>query len=254
MSVIATTLLNVARSQIGYLEGPAANQTKYGQWYGVDRVPYCAIGLSWAGSQAGANDILLGRWAYCPYWVSAWKRAGAWYDHTRAAQSGDVVFFDWSGRHDVAEHVGIVESTTSGAVNTIEFNTGGGPSGREGVWRRRRSLSLVTGFGRPAYGREGTPTALTGYRVSMPLVLDGVWGAKTTQAVQSWVGVTADAVIGPVTRRALQSRLLIEVDGQWGPVTRRTLQHFLGVVQDGQWGPITVKHLQSHLNGGGKNV
>ncbi len=253
MSTTATSLLNVCRSQIGYREG-SNNDNKYGIWYGWNHVPYCAIGLAWAGAQCGATDILQGRYAYCPAWVGAWKAAGRWEPYGSTPQRGDIAFFDWTGNHGThgheAQHVGIVEDNDSGVLVTIEFNTVGAPGGNqsdgEGVWRRRRSQLYVVGYGRPSYAPETGVTPLPGDRI--PLVIDGVWGPKTTTSLQAWLTVTADGVIGPVTRRALQARLNVTVDGDWGPRTHRALQQLLAVTSDGQWGPITVKALQRHLN------
>ena len=82
------------------------------------------------------------------------------------------------------------------------------------------------------------------------LVVDGVWGALTTQAEQRALGVTADGVRGPTTISAEQRRTGAGVDGIDGPNTRKSLQRYLGVAQDGVIGPITVRALQTRLNQG----
>ncbi len=255
MTATATGMLNVCRSQIGYREA-ANNNNKYGIWYGMNYQPYCAMGLSWAANEAGCLDIMHGKFAFCPTWVNAWKNAGQWHDYTGAAQPGDIVFFDWSGNHSYAQHVGIVESIDSGVFVTIEFNTTSGIPGNqsdgEGVWRRRRSQLYVVGFGRPAYAAQSSPVPLpasrSASRTTLPLIVDGVWGRLTTMALQRWLGVPADGVLGPRTRRALQRRLNVTSDGAWGPITRKALQRFLHVTPDGIWGPVTVKALQRFLN------
>lgn len=259
MSATATQLLNVARSQIGYREG-YDNDTKFGKWYGMNHTAYCAIGLSWCASVAGALDIMGGKWAYCPYWENHWKQAGRWHAWTENAQPGDIVFFNWNGSHGLADHVGIVESVDWISHNvpvlvTIEFNTSSGLAGSQsdggGVYRRRRSNLYVVGFGRPAYKRQGRPTPIPSRgdgRHLMPLVIDGCWGRETTQHVQVWIGVTPDGQIGPVTRKALQRKVRVLADGVWGNQTRRALQKTLGVGQDGVLGPQTVKALQKFLN------
>ena len=142
MTATATTMLNQCRSQLGYMEGPQ-NQTKYGTWYGLPNQPYCAMGLSWSAAQVDATDIMRGRFASCQLWVSAFQRAGTWLGSSAAPASGDIVFFDWSGRHSRADHVGIVEKVVGDVLVTIEFNTtlghGGDQSDGGGVFRRRRS-------------------------------------------------------------------------------------------------------------------
>lgn len=259
MSSTANEMLNVVRSQIGYVEGPN-NDTKYGVWYGMNHAPYCAIGLTWSAAVAEALDIMGGKWAYCPFWVKHWKDVGRWHGPTEIPRPGDIVFFDWTGRHGLAQHVGIVESvdhsTPSPVLVTIEFNTMSGIPGNQsdggGVYRRRRSTLYVVGYGRPDYKPQSRPVPIpsrgAGHRQLMPLVVDGVWGRLTTQHLQAWLKLPTDGKLNPVTRARLQTAIGVRADGAWGPVTRRALQKYLHVHQDGVWGPQTVKALQKHLN------
>jgi peptidoglycan hydrolase-like protein with peptidoglycan-binding domain len=259
MSCTPTEMLNVVRSQLGYREG-SNNDNKYGKWYGMNHVPYCAIGLSWSAAAVGATDIMGGKWAYCPYWVNHWREVGRWHAWSETPKPGDIAFFNWAGTHGLADHVGVVESVdwitpSVPVLVTLEFNTLSGISGNQsdggGVYRRRRSNLYVVGYGRPAYKAQSRPVLLPSRsdgRHLMPLVVDGVWGQKTTQHLQVWAGVTPDGEIGPVTRRALQRRVHVTPDGEWGPNTRRALQKVLGVSQDGQWGPRTIAALQRMLN------
>jgi len=82
------------------------------------------------------------------------------------------------------------------------------------------------------------------------LVVDGIWGYRTTQAEQKALRVTADGIRGPITIAAEQRRTGARVDGIDGPDTRTHLQAHLRVRQDGIIGPITVRALQTRLNAG----
>jgi hypothetical protein len=53
----ATTLLAVARGEIGYREG-ANNANKYGDWYGYPNVAWCAQFVSWCASRAGLLGVI----------------------------------------------------------------------------------------------------------------------------------------------------------------------------------------------------
>lgn len=258
MSCTPSAMLNAARSQIGFREG-RKNDNKYGIWYGWNHVPYCAIGLSWCAEVAHGSDIMGGKWAYCPSWVSHWRQVGRWHAWTETPRPGDIVFFNWAGSHGLADHVGIVESVSgvrpgSRTLTTIEFNTSSGTGSQSdggGVYRRRRSDRWVVGYGRPAYKSQSRPTPIPsrgGGHSLMPLVVDGVWGKMTTQHVQVWAGVRPDGEIGPVTRQAVQRKLGVTADGAWGPLTHRALQRRVGVADDGVWGALTVKALQRFLN------
>lgn len=93
------------------------------------------------------------------------------------------------------------------------------------------------------------------------LIEDGDWGAATTRALQTALGVNADGEMGPITVRALQTKLVaaghrIDIDGDLGPATIRAMQVFLLGAKhaDGDMGPQTIRGLQHYLNVGGKFV
>ncbi|WP_460801498.1 N-acetylmuramoyl-L-alanine amidase [Microbacterium sp. GXF6406] len=93
------------------------------------------------------------------------------------------------------------------------------------------------------------------------LIEDGEWGAATTRALQTALGVNADGEMGPITIRALQTKLVaaghrIDIDGEVGPATIRAMQVFLLGAKhaDGDLGPQTIRGLQFYLNVGGKFV
>ena len=152
MTATLVQVLNVARSQIGHVEG-RDNANPYAPAVGfADHEPWCDSFVSWAFWRAGAQDIG-GRFAYCPSHVEWFRRRG---QLGRVPRVGAVVFFDWSGR-GVAEHVGLVEAVLpDGRLQTIEGNTSRGDAGSQsdggGVWRRFRSPKFVLAYGYPAYG------------------------------------------------------------------------------------------------------
>lgn len=148
----AEQVLDVARSQLGTAETPI-NRTKYGQWYGMDGQPWCAMFVSWVFDQAGLPIPAKQPkgFAYCPDGVNYFKRIRRWFDRPEV---GDVVFYTFD--HDgLADHVGIVEAVISDdSITAIEGNTNAaGSSNGDRVMRRVRSRGIM-GFGRPAYGRE----------------------------------------------------------------------------------------------------
>lgn len=246
-----TKILNIARSQLGYREG-RNNANKFGRWYGMNRVSWCDIFISWVGVNANARHII-GRAAYTPSHAEWFRSQGRW---GHVPRRGAIAFFDFpDGVHRI-QHVGIVESVRSdGRIVTIEGNTSAGfgsQSNGNGVFRRVRSQSLVVGYGYPEYGREQNVRLMPKQRASRgsrpPLIIDGQWGRNTTRALQRWLGIPDDGEIGPVTRKALQRKLGLFPDGSWGRITHRKLQRALGVTVDGQWGKETIRALQRKLN------
>jgi CHAP domain/Putative peptidoglycan binding domain len=152
-------VLEVAARQIGYTESPAgSNMTKYGAWYGMNGVPWCAIFVSYCFSVAGCRlPITTSKgFAYCPYGVDWFKDNKKWF---KTPQIGDLVFYNWSG-DGIADHVGIIESIHSnGSVISIEGNTSTSNNSNGGqVMRRTREKNYQLGFGRPSYSMVSTST------------------------------------------------------------------------------------------------
>lgn len=134
--------LEVAQGEIGTTEYPAnSNHVKYGEWYGLDYNPWCAMFVSWCADQAGVIDKT-GKFAYCPSWVNWAKENGLWLDREEKPQPGDIVFFS-NGSESC--HVGIVESRNgSESVTTIEGNTSTSSNDNGGaVMRRTRGYGSV---------------------------------------------------------------------------------------------------------------
>lgn len=146
------SVLVIARKEIGYKESPAgSNRSKFGQWYGMDAQPWCAMFVSHCFYAAGVPLQISTRkgFAYCPYGVQWFKKQGCWH---KTPKPCDVVFFDW-GKDGISDHVGIVEKVnTDRTITTIEGNTSASNNSNGGeVQRRVRPLSVVQGFGRPQW-------------------------------------------------------------------------------------------------------
>lgn len=154
-STIGQAALYAAIAELGYKESPPySNRTKYGQWFGLDGVKWCAIFASWSFF-TGAGYVLcdgikgagvrVGKGcSYVPT-IEAWLRtAGFWVGRT-SPQPGDIVIFNF-------EHIGIVRSCPGEDHSnflSVEGNTSHGNDSDGGeVMTRQRYLSQVTGFGR----------------------------------------------------------------------------------------------------------
>lgn len=225
----AASVLNVARSQVGYVEGPN-NHTKYGVAYGLDHAPWCAMFVWWVARQASGGDKLIAPIAYTPALAQWFREQGdaRWGIKPRI---GAIALFDFPDSVHRIQHVGIVEKVLpNGYIQTIEGNTSSGTAGSQsdggGVYRRIRRTSLVVMYGYPAYTtpaavRPAPAPARGTTRHLPPLVVDGVMGAKTIAQTQRYLHL-------PVTTR-------------WDGDTRRGLQRWLRVPQDGVIGRVTTR-------------
>lgn len=156
-------IVNIALWQLGFKESPpTSNKTKYGHWYGMDGVKWCAIFVSWVYAQAG---VLLGMlnvvgfaangYHHCESAYNHWKRNGKL---TTDPQPGDVIIYDWelakgateTDLQKLADHTGIFIQwldRQSGTFEAVEGNTASGNDSDGGeVELRQRNVKLVKAF------------------------------------------------------------------------------------------------------------
>lgn len=206
--------LEVAQGELGTTEYPAnSNHVKYGEWYGLDYNPWCAMFVSWCADQAGVIDKT-GKFAYCPSWVNWAKENGLWLDREEKPQPGDIVFFS-NGKE--ACHVGIVKTRNgSESVTTIEGNTSTSSNDNGGaVMERTRyygtvgSSWYILGFLRPDWDGEGTysdtsteeteTTAETAVESNTGDFSDWVRRLQAECNAQGYSSQTVDGIAGPNT-------------------------------------------------------
>ena len=176
-------LIQVAKSQVGYIEGPKDNETKYGAYTKANFQPWCGSFVNWCANEAG---VKIPNTVYTPGGAAAFKKAGAWIDGDIAdPEPGDIAYFDFpSDGVDRISHVGIViEDNEDGTVWCIEGNTSSKKSGsqRNGgeackqlrAFKKNKAgiqVSIV-GFGRPKFksgGGAAKPASTSGSSSACP--------------------------------------------------------------------------------------
>ena len=165
-------LIGVAKTQIGYKEGPSASQmdgntyagdynyTKYGQWYGINPGAWCAMFVSWCANQAGISTSVIPKHASCDAGMNWFKNQGRWgwgkYWGNKQGKTvytpvrGDIVYFG-NGNLEDSSHVGIVYAADSAYIYTIEGNT----SNQCAYKQHAIGDSYIYGYGHPAYTSGG---------------------------------------------------------------------------------------------------
>lgn len=159
----AQLLIEVATKEIGIVEGPKDNETKYGKFTGTNFLPWCGAFVMWCADKAGVTiPNVVGTLAG----AQAFMKKKQWYPApANSPKPGDIVFFDFP--HDGIDkisHVGIVVSDNGdGTCVTIEGNTAGDARGnqRNGgmVAKKVRAYKAnskkipvsIVGFGRPKF-------------------------------------------------------------------------------------------------------
>jgi len=244
----AARLIEVATAEIGTVEGPKDNQTKYGAFTKVNFQPWCGSFVMWCANQAGVK---------VPNTVStvagsdAFKKQKRWYenDGVNVPEAGDIVYFDFPGDGvDRISHVGIIAKVDAknGLIICIEGNTSGTPKGdqrkggetckKERAFRKNNPKKLlmgVVGWGRPDYA--GSTASPVTPKVDKP-VDPNVYPGETIDPGESGVHVAT-----------IQTALGIKpADGQYGPVTKKAVIAFQKAnpkcgKADGIIGPVTWK-------------
>lgn len=134
-----TDIVNVALSQVGYLEGTYfdelsgeicgnLNATEYGDWYGRQD-QWCAIFTSWCAAVAGISEDVVPNHAYTPIGLQWFRSRGRAYSRARVEagaytpQPGDLIYFKSGSTPNPTNHVGVVTDYRNGIVYTVEGNT-----------------------------------------------------------------------------------------------------------------------------------
>lgn len=228
-------LLEVIQKEIGTIEGPKDNETKYGAFTKANFLPWCGSFVMWSANQAG---IKVPNTVYTPAGVDGFKKLGKYLPvKGNKPQAGWVVYFDFPGGRDI-DHVGwILKDNGDGTCWTIEGNTtadgkkGSQSNGGECVKKLR------------AYGpnKKGLPVFIAGYGVvdypdaqSAPdKTLEEKKIALAEVAKSQGVEVPPVKLFTPIKLGAkgqavknVQTLLKITVDGGFGPGTEKAVKTF----------------------------
>ena len=165
----AARLVEVALAEVGTIEGPKDNETKYGKFAKANFQPWCGSFVMWCADKAG---VKVPNSVYTPAGAQAFIKAGSWHPVATAEPAvGDIAYFDFpSDGVDRISHVGIVVAVnTDGTVDVVEGNTSADKKGdqrnggecclknraykkKNGSKIRRSQIVSIVGFGRPTFG------------------------------------------------------------------------------------------------------
>lgn len=176
--------LKIAVGELGTTEYPAgSNNVKYNTWfYGREvrdtatvKYPWCMAFVQWCFDQAGLR---------LPHMTASCNNLLSWYRKFRPNQvvrdpkPGDIIIFSFG-------HTGIVESVAASTITAIEGNTSADEKGSQsnggGVFRRKRSKSLVTAYIRPFEHYDFEEDIMTGKEI-----YDALNSYLSKQPVPAW--------------------------------------------------------------------
>ncbi len=130
-------IIAIAETQLGYMEGSLEGTvqgsndcTKYGEWYGMNYNPWCAMFVSWCADQAGIPTTVIPKHASCDVGMQWFLQKGRfyyspYYGGSYIPKRGDIIYFGLklnAGGFD-SNHVGIVYKVDDTKVHVLEGNS-----------------------------------------------------------------------------------------------------------------------------------
>lgn len=257
-------IIEVAKKEIGTIEGPKDNETKYGKWSGVNFQPWCQSFVSWCAFTSGLDAKKYPKTASTVAAADFFKKKDRWADARNDDPTpGDWIFFDFpdDGVNRIS-HVGLcIKNNGDGTIQVIEGNTSGTAKGdqrnggmcvektRAYVKNKKGILNAVVGWGRPVYsGEENVPllSKITSANTSAPAPaakpVAKKAAAKKPSAKVIKIGAKGSGV------KTIQELLGIKADGEFGPATESAVKKFQakeGLKPNGIVDNTTLKALQS---------
>lgn len=139
----ASKFLSVAAAEIGTTESPiGSNKQKYGTWFGMNGVAWCAIFVSWCANHAGVSSVVPDSFSSVSQFQSWYSNKGLYRKKGNyTPQPGDIMIQKSAG----ASHIGIVESVNSSGFTAIEGNS----SNRVQRVTYNFNNSKISGYGCP---------------------------------------------------------------------------------------------------------
>ena len=241
----AARMVEVALAEIGYVEGPKDNETKYGAFTKANFLPWCGSFCMWVANQAG---VKIPNTVSTMAGAAAFKKLGTWTDAASAKpEPGDIVYFDFMEGGAPIEHVGIVvKDNGDGTVTTAEGNTSGDKkkssserNGGEAVVKVRaykknaKKLPVfIEGFGRPNYkGNEVNVDPVPSLKPAFPGQIKPGDKGEGVKAIQHALTLVEDGDFGPATKKAViafqDNHANLDSNGIVGPKTWAALMDLI---------------------------
>jgi hypothetical protein len=233
----AQAMIDIARKEVGVIEGPKDNETKYGKFAKANFLPWCGSFCMWVAHEA---KVKIPNTVSTVAGAAAFEKMGTWFeaDCGQTPQPGDILYFDFPGDGvNRISHVGICAGIIAdGVVATIEGNTSGKKKGdqrnggevceqvRAYKPNKKKVLVSIVGWGRPNYkGNEVQAEVPVSEAPAFPGTIKPGDKGDGVKVVQEALGLRADGVYGAATKKAViafqDNHDLIDSNGVVGPKT-----------------------------------
>jgi hypothetical protein len=228
-------IIEVAKKEIGTIEGPKDNETKYGKWSGVNFQPWCQSFVSWCAFTSGLDAKKYPKTASTVAAADFFKKNNRWADARNDDPTpGDWIYFDFpdDGVNRIS-HVGLcIKNNGDGTIQVIEGNTSGTAKGdqRNGGMcvektrayvKHKTLMNAVVGWGRPVYAGEENLPLLS--KSASPASL--VKSKPATVAAKKEFKPFKQGAKGASVKK-IQQALGLAADGEFGPGTDKAVKDF----------------------------
>jgi hypothetical protein len=234
-------IIEIAKKEVGTIEGPKDNETKYGKWTGANFLPWCQSFVSWCAFTSGLDPKKYPKTAATIAASDWFKKNNRWADARNDDPTpGDWIYFDFpdDGVNRIS-HVGLcIKNNGDGTIQVIEGNTSGTAKGdqRNGGMcvektrayvknNKKKLINAVVGWGRPVYaGEENLP--LLSKVGSSDVVATPAKPAKPAEpaAPKEFVNLKVGSKGQKV--KVVQAALKLKDDGDFGPATEKAVKAF----------------------------
>jgi len=234
-------IIEVAKKEVGTIEGPKDNETKYGKWTGANFLPWCQSFVSWCAFTAGLDAKKYPKTAATIAASDWFKKNNRWADARNDDPTpGDWIYFDFpdDGVNRIS-HVGLcIKNNGDGTIQVIEGNTSGTAKGdqRNGGMcvektrayvknNKKKLINAVVGWGRPVYaGEENLPLLSKVGSSDAPAAPAAPAAPKAPAVPAQFVDLKVGAKGQKV--KVVQTALKLKADGEFGPATEKAVKAY----------------------------
>lgn len=234
-------IIEVAKKEVGTIEGPKDNETKYGKWTGANFLPWCQSFVSWCAFTAGLDAKKYPKTAATIAASDWFKKNNRWADARNDDPTpGDWIYFDFpdDGVNRIS-HVGLcIKNNGDGTIQVIEGNTSGTAKGdqRNGGMcvektrayvknNKKKLINAVVGWGRPVYAGEENLPLLSKVGSSDASAAPAKPAAPKAPAAPAQF---VDLKVGSKGQKVkvVQTALKLKADGEFGPATEKAVKAY----------------------------